>query len=218
MPSTYQVQQGDCLSSIAKKFGFFDWHTIYDDPDNDQFRQDRPNPNVIYPGDLLVIPDRNSKVEPNRPTDKRHKFTRKSAKTWLRVKVRDGDKADAVSCRYSLVVDGFPYPDGYTDGDGMVVVEIPAQAVSGLLTVWLDEAAHVGRTWNLKIGHLDPVDRPSGIQARLNNLGYGCGKVDGIIGPLTREAVRSFQEDNDLVIDGIAGPVTQQKLKEQHGS
>jgi N-acetylmuramoyl-L-alanine amidase len=218
MPGTYKVQQGDCLSSIAKAFGFCDWHTIYDDPANEDFRELRPNPNVIYPGDKLVIPDKLTKVEPNRPTDQRHSFVRKSPKTWLRIKVGDGEKAAAANCRYHLEVDGVPFPDDVTDGVGMVVAKIPADARSGILTVWFNKEATAGRRWTLKIGHLDPVETATGIQSRLNNLGYPCGRPDGIIGPLTQAAVRSFQEDNGLDVDGIAGPIVQGKLKELHGS
>ena len=46
------------------------------------------------------------------------------------------------------------------------------------------------------------------IQERLSDWGYYTGKVDGIFGKLTRNAVVSFQRRNGLTADGIAGPAT----------
>ena len=51
----YTVLQGDCLSSIAKKHGFADWRVIYDHPNNSEFKKKRPDPNLIYPGDVIVL-------------------------------------------------------------------------------------------------------------------------------------------------------------------
>ncbi len=216
MGMTYIVEQGDCLSSIADVFGFTDWRTIYDDSNNANFRNLRPNPNVIYPGDALYIPDKILK-ELSRPTDKLHKFVLKTSVTWLRIVVRDGKQIPAAGCRYHIEIDGHPFPDSTLGNDGLLQVLIPAGACSGLLTVWFDDKSPVGRSWELRLGHLDPVEEVTGIQARLNNLGYPSGGVDGIIGPLTQAAVRSFQEDNQLKVDGIPGPITQGKLKELHG-
>ena len=46
------------------------------------------------------------------------------------------------------------------------------------------------------------------IQTKLNNWGYNAGKVDGIYGKQTKEAVIRFQKKNGLTADGIAGPAT----------
>jgi hypothetical protein len=39
-------------------------------------------------------------------------------------------------------------------------------------------------------------------QARLTDLNYATGGADGVIGPLTRSAIRDFQDANNLVITG----------------
>lgn len=46
------------------------------------------------------------------------------------------------------------------------------------------------------------------VQTKLKRWGYYTGKVDGIYGNLTRQAVRLFQQKNKLAVDGIVGPKT----------
>ncbi len=51
------VARGDWLSKIAKKYGLSSWRALYYHAANEAFRAKRPNPDRIYPGDKLVIPD-----------------------------------------------------------------------------------------------------------------------------------------------------------------
>lgn len=46
------------------------------------------------------------------------------------------------------------------------------------------------------------------LQTRLTAMGYGVGKIDGIFGVKTLEAVKAFQIENGLAVDGIVGPKT----------
>lgn len=46
------------------------------------------------------------------------------------------------------------------------------------------------------------------IQQKLKNWGYYTGKVDGIFGSKTKEAVKRFQRKNKLTADGIVGAKT----------
>lgn len=57
MPNIYVVKAGDTLSGIAKTKGYHSWKDIYFHPDNQAFRTKRPNPNLILPGDQLVLPN-----------------------------------------------------------------------------------------------------------------------------------------------------------------
>jgi hypothetical protein len=56
MTSPYTVISGDTLSGIARKQGIKDWRDIYNHPDNAGFRRKRPNPDLIFPGDVVMIP------------------------------------------------------------------------------------------------------------------------------------------------------------------
>jgi hypothetical protein len=58
----------------------------------------------------------------------------------------------------------------------------------------------------------------TGVQYRLNALGFGAGPVDGIMGPRTRKAVMDFQRAYPpLAVDGIPGGHTQARLCEVCG-
>jgi len=51
------------------------------------------------------------------------------------------------------------------------------------------------------------------IQKALKKAGYYDGKLDGKVGPGTRDAIRAFQKDNGLKADGVCGRQTWNKLK-----
>jgi N-acetylmuramoyl-L-alanine amidase len=57
-------------------------------------------------------------------------------------------------------------------------------------------------------------DDVSQLQQQLLELGYNLFRADGIFGPSTAEALRSFQREAGLVADGICGPATLQALKQ----
>ncbi|AZV44162.1 hypothetical protein BAOM_3553 [Peribacillus asahii] len=50
------------------------------------------------------------------------------------------------------------------------------------------------------------------LQARLQNIGYYHGKIDGVYGWGTYWALRNFQQDFGLPVDGLAGTTTKNKL------
>ncbi|WP_067929600.1 peptidoglycan-binding protein [Alicyclobacillus shizuokensis] len=56
------------------------------------------------------------------------------------------------------------------------------------------------------------------IQERLNKLGYSAGTADGIFGPKTLSAVKTFQRAHHLAIDGIVGPQTWDALFSSTGA
>ena len=55
------------------------------------------------------------------------------------------------------------------------------------------------------------------LQTMLKKLNYYYGDITGSFGSLTRQAVRKFQDDNDLTVDGIAGTSTLNKLRAMTG-
>jgi hypothetical protein len=51
------------------------------------------------------------------------------------------------------------------------------------------------------------------IQIALRNAGFYKGKIDGDIGPMSKQAIREFQVENNLEVDGELGPRTWEILK-----
>ena len=63
---TYTVKRGDNLSKIAQMYGLRTWKDLYNHPDNAAFKRSHPNPNLIYPGDVLKVPDSPPVLPPSR--------------------------------------------------------------------------------------------------------------------------------------------------------
>ena len=55
------------------------------------------------------------------------------------------------------------------------------------------------------------------LQLRLGALGFDAGRVDGIFGPLTQEAVAEFQRNAGLVSDSVCGDETITSLRRLQG-
>ena len=51
------------------------------------------------------------------------------------------------------------------------------------------------------------------VQSALNDLGYDCGEVDGIVGNKTKVALKKYQADKGLIVDGIIGKQVKESLK-----
>jgi len=212
--SQYIVRPGDYLSKIAHAHGFSDWHTIYDDSSNAAFRRLRPNPNLIYPGDSLNIPERPARTLPA-PAGARTRFSTHRHDDHLELLLRDfrGEPLRSVPCRLS--VDGVA-SDVTADGDGRLSCDI----ARGVEDVRVDVA---GVTLVLRIGHMNPMDNTddngvSGIKGRLYNLGYYNGPLDGRHDDLTASAISAFERDNGMTETGEVSGALKEKLHEKFGS
>jgi hypothetical protein len=64
------------------------------------------------------------------------------------------------------------------------------------------------------VGHsAEPPDRViARVQAALQEMGYYQGEVDGLLGPLTREALTAYQTDNGLYATAVIDEPTLQSL------
>ena len=214
MPTIHRVKQGECLSSIAAAHGFADWRAIYQDAANAALRATRPNPNVLHPGDELTIPDKAPKSV-SVDTDRRHRFVMKQALPRLRLQLCNGSGRPFIGKRYVLNVGGAVL-EGTTDGDGMVDQPVPAGEARAELVVWPSDGAKAGCRFELALGELDPVEEPSGLAARLANLGFAGATTDDLDGTLTDAALRRFQRSHGLEVTGQPDAATLDALRQRH--
>jgi hypothetical protein len=211
----HTVKQGEYITKIATDYGFKDYQTIWDHPQNASLRAKRKTPNVLYPGDALFIPERELREE-SRPTDSRHRFKVKTKPLMLRLQLLDLHERVITGTKCVLQVEGQSF-ELTTDGRGRIEHEIPPTAQSGRL-VLRDPKTLLETELPLQIGSLDPVDTGSGQRARLRNLGYLVDLEGEDEAAELRTAIEEFQCDHDLGVDGKCGPATQAKLRDLHGS
>lgn len=211
MSTTHTVEPGEHMASIAQQYGFRDFHTLWDHPDNEALKQKRVDPLVLFPGDTVVIPDKTQREVPC-PTDKSHRFRVSTKPLKLRIALKDFDNEPITGMACVLTVDGKLF-ELTSDGDGIVETSIPNGAQEGLLQIPDLDLEHA-----VKIGFLDPADEESGWQGRLINLGYYAGPAGDNEVELLRNAIEEFQCDHALQVTGELDGATQAKLKQEHGT
>ena len=199
----HTVQQGECLSSIADSYGLF-WETIWNDSRNAQLKQQRQDPNVLYAGDSLFVPDKRVKQESG-ATEQRHRFRKKGTPAKLRVQILVDDQPRANE-PYRLRVDGRWF-EGTTDGQGYIEKSIPPGAREGLICVGEGDQQDA---YKVRFGTVDPIDTDEGVAGRLRDLGF-CVDED------YEAAVKAFQEKEELEPTGTVDDATRGRLRERFG-
>jgi N-acetylmuramoyl-L-alanine amidase len=64
------------------------------------------------------------------------------------------------------------------------------------------------RSLNLQPSPMMRGDDVAALQSRLTEMGFNCGRVDGIFGEMTEAAVKEFQKSVGVKVDGKCGPAT----------
>jgi hypothetical protein len=208
------VESGDHMAKIADENGFYDWRTIWDAPENAELKQSR-DPNLLKPGDRVFIPDKQPKSV-SAATGASHKFTVSGKGMRLVLKLRDSLGQPLKNVAVTVTVEKRPAVQMTTDGEGGL--KIPIESTDAEATI--EAGAY---EYDLRIGHLDPVDEKSGLVARLRNLGYLIDAPDenDADGHPTAEAlafaVELFQKEHQLPVDGSDLDGIRAKLEEIHG-
>lgn len=222
-PRVHVARQGECLSKIAHHYGVSSWQRVWNDPQNAKLKKKRKDPNVLLPGDEVVVPGVDV-YELVRPTDSTHKIQiAAGASVTLTMVFKDHDGKPIAGAAYELkytkrgaeVVES-----GKLSGAGRFSHELPISATSAELLL-PEHALH----YQLAIGHLDPAqddgERPveSGAHARLAALGYLSRPAgdDHLSDP--RPAICSFQQRAMGHDDptGVLDLETCRKLEELYG-
>ena len=209
-PTSSRTASGEeDMPKIAFDEGFRDWTIIFDHPDNESLREQRPNPDQLAKGDTITIPAKDA--EPVRAsTGELHVFNLHREPTE-RLRLRIDSE---VGFSYKLEVVGQVFRGTKRAGERIEHV-VPRDATSATL-----ELVHDGEdealVFDLAIGALEPAETDRGVQARLTNLGFDTQGVDGSIGPKTKAALGRFQRFAGLEITGEADEATRAELREHH--
>jgi hypothetical protein len=208
------VRQGEWLTIIAHQHGFATADDVYEHDVNKALRDKRKDPNCLYPGDEVWIPPcpYEAQLRPTHSGGGAYRIQVKApGKEKLEIVLYDDDGQPVANKPFQLKIGAHTENDN-TDGNGKLSVEFDTNLLGyGTYSLVVD-----GKEIPLGIGVLDPVDTMEGIQARLNNLGYNCGPVDGRLGKSTVQQIRRFQKAQSLAVDGIPGPNTRKKLDEEY--
>ena len=214
MPQRHIVQPGECLSSIASRYGFASFRAVFDHPDNADLKKKRKNPSILHPGDVVLIPDKAEKSA-EIATGALHRFKLKRAKTLVRIALQVNG-----AFGYEVIIDGVS-TSGKTDGASPIERDIDPHAQGGDLYLWPDTEGNDERRDGLqhiplRFGHLDPVEEASGVQGVLANLGFYFGPIDGQLSDATRAAVWAFQKSAGLTPSGDIDDALRDKLRAAH--
>lgn len=216
MGKWHTVEEDEALMHIAKKYGFRNWEAIYNAPENKDFRKKRPDPDVLYKGDKVWIPD----VQPGEfkiETGKTHTFTLPEPTMLVQFGLEDYEERTA-DARFELWVEGSKCAEGAPRKDGLIHEEVPVSKEVEV-RLWLNgekEGSEEYEKFVLKFGDMDPIETVEGVQHRLNNLGYYCGDEHGTVGDETKAALIEFQDDMGLPTTGEIDEKTKQVLQECH--
>lgn len=206
----HNVGQGDCFLSVAQQYGFF-WETLWNHPRNAELKNARKDPAILFPGDVVFVPEKQEKIV-SKSTGQMHKFKVKNIPAKLHMRFLDDEGKPRANLKYVLDIDGKEFK-GTTDGNGAINVSIPPGAKSGKL-VFEDE----DEEYDLFLGYLDPIEKLTGVQARLKGLCYYNGNTSGEMNPETEQAIKDFQEANKMEITGQVDDLLRNKLKDIYGS
>ncbi|MFO0547793.1 MAG: hypothetical protein U0271_05360 [Polyangiaceae bacterium] len=225
MPSRpYVVRQGDYLDALAHRFGF-DAREVWESADNRALREQRGAGNVLAPGDVLQIPATPAPA-PRFQSGGTQRYRAHVPTVHIAFVLR-GTSGGVSGEPYEIRGVGQEPIRGSTNGEGVVELDVPITTTSFEL-----ELTRHGVVHPVLVGHLDPIDLPSGLEARLVHLGYlmpmpsrayGHFSADQLVSETERarqveSAVRNFQSDHHIDPTGELCERTRTALLRAHTS
>jgi len=175
---------------------------------------------ILHPEDIVNIPQlvhRRISVS----TGQRYKLRRKGVPERLRLRFVNYRFQPRSGERYLIHLDsasGNPIPDrkGTLDSDGFIDVPIPPDATGGF--VLLEDSQGEREEIEIDLGYVNPLEKTSGVKARLRNLHYAAGPGTEEVDEQTADAIREFQMRYGLPVTGEIDGAIRDKLHSLHRS
>jgi hypothetical protein len=211
----HKVNPGECAELVAWAYGHEDWKTVWNHGENSDLRERRPDPNILMPGDKLVVPEAKPQVH-TLATGKRHRITFNVPRKEMRLRVLAHNDEALANASYRLLLDGVPEPrEGTTDGDGLLKEKVRIYIRGGLLEI-------DGRRFRLRFNYINPfpakpTESAGGISSRLANLGYESGGARRLGSAALASALALFQADAGIDVTGKLDSSTKEQLEKRFG-
>ena len=182
----YVICRGDFLRKLAYQLNF-DADAVWNDDKNAELRRARPDPRLLYPTDVLYIPDEQDRQRPAQSlvTGSDNSFVATAPTMPMIIAFKD-PRCASQAC----AIPELPGLVGLSaDTEGVVSFDIPVTV--DMFTVQFTE---IGLEYPCGLGYLDPINTLSGIFQRLQNLGYiyiGLSLTDDL--EVVRRGLRMFK-------------------------
>ena len=209
----YVVKQGDYLAKLAYIYGF-DAAEAWRHEKNKPLRQQRKNPQVLYPGDILFIPTTVSRKGASVTAAASNQFVANLPTTSVILRLKRGER---LVRNATCLITGLTAEQGeyHTDGEGIVRLEVAPHISLFRIAVPSHDIEY-----SIRIGALDPINSPMGAAKRLANLGYLASNIGGLRNDTATliSAIKVFQTVHDLDPSGELDEATTSAIKTAHGS
>ena len=171
-PTDHTVVAGEDITSIAQKYGFFRWQSVWNCPDNNALSRLRTNAFTLKAGDVVKIPPHRYQIcgTNGKPAPQPHVFRHWELTRLLRLYMTHNG-SPMKPCDYELTVKGVALT-GTVTTESMIIHAVDADATEATLKVWVDAAVtDPTYEWTLKLAQLPPIMEKDGVLERLVNMG-----------------------------------------------
>jgi hypothetical protein len=160
----YVICEGDYLLKLAFQYGF-DADAVWNDEKNADLRAARQDHNILFPSDVLYIPDQIDKEPDHKDLaiGTTNAFVSDVPTVPLSIRFTDAQFASQ-----PCTIDELEALSGLTTtGDGLLTFPVPVTMETATINFTELQISCV-----CHIGALDPIDSLSGMHQRLQNLGF----------------------------------------------
>ena len=208
----YVVRQGDHVAQIAYRNNL-NAADVWDHPKNSELKQRRGDGQMLCPGDVIHIP---TARRDGAPLQIASTNTYTATPPTVRVELRFVQQDKPLTNEPYEVhgVAGAPVV-GVTDSDGNLAFDAPVTARSAAVSF-----TALRLRYTVLLGDLDPIDEPSGLRQRLEQLHYQLHvgpSVDIDTAEWNRHALRAFQHLHGLPETGELDDRSRELLLKEHG-